>query len=76
MKNQGSEVIPTSYESWKFCITEKCKIKLTDSFINERLSAYRTPETDDAKRFIALYSIEHFNNVRGWLLRAKEEERV
>ena len=76
MNSNRVEIIPSSFENWKICITEKCKIKLTTSFLNERLSAYRTPDTEGSKRFIGLYGIEHFNNVRDWLLKAKDEEKI
>ncbi|MBE8712818.1 hypothetical protein [Sphingobacterium hungaricum] len=60
-------VIPKNFEEWKICITDKCKIKLTAEFAENRLAVYSDENIPETQRFVKLYGIEHLQNIRRWL---------
>ena len=33
-----AELFPQSYESWRYCIEQKCGLRLTPDYIRERIS--------------------------------------
>ena len=63
---------PTSYEEWKNCIVNDCKIKLTQKFIASRLKVYEDKRHPETKKFIALYGDQHLNNIVYWFKRASK----
>lgn len=67
-------LIPTSYDEWRHCITEICKIALTPTYIQERLQALRNPNDRMTARFQQLYGNEHLERVIGWFERAAAEQ--
>lgn len=59
-------MIPNDFETWRFCITEKCGIKLTKEFAKQRLDVYRSPENRETAEFIRLYGMDHYHRIVSW----------
>lgn len=66
-------MIPSTFEQWKNCIVNDCKIKLTQNFIAGRLRVYEDKRNNETKKFIQLYGEQHLNNVVYWLKRSAKE---
>lgn len=64
-------MIPKNYEEWIDCITNKCKINISEQFITERLKVYTQTNNSETIRFKKLYSETHLNNLISWLEIAK-----
>jgi len=62
-------MIPQTFEEWKNCIVNDCKINLTKDFAKERLTVYQDPQNKETQKFISLYGEEHLNNIINWLKR-------
>ena len=67
------ETIPTSYENWRLCITQKCKIALTPAYIAGRLAALRDESDASTREFRRIYGEPHHRAVIGWFERAQSE---
>ncbi|MEN0003345.1 MAG: hypothetical protein AAF798_04355 [Bacteroidota bacterium] len=63
-------MVPTTFDEWKHCIVEKCKIKLTKHFVANRLKVYENSNNPETRQFVALYGEQHLNNVIYWLKKA------
>lgn len=59
-------MIPQTFEQWKNCITNDCKINLTKEFAQSRLSVYLNKENKETQRFISLYGEQHLQNIIYW----------
>lgn len=59
-------MIPETFEQWKKCITDDCKISLTKGFAKSRLSVYSNLETDETQKFLQLYGKQHLENIKHW----------
>ena len=59
-------MIPRTFEEWKNCIVNDCKINLTKSFAEKRLSVYENRKNPETKKFIELYGEQHLDNVIYW----------
>ena len=44
--------LPRTYDEWKYCITVKCGIALTQDYINERLRALSTLDDHATANFL------------------------
>ena len=66
-------VIPQSYEQWRNCIEVRCKIRLTQSFIHERLAQLQNGRHATTKEFARLYGAEHLERTITWFSRAANE---
>ncbi len=66
-------MIPTTFEQWKNCITNDCKIKLTKDFVTSRLKVYEDKRHPDTRKFIELYGEQHLNNIIYWLEKSSKE---
>lgn len=71
------ELFPRHYEAWKYCITEKCGIKLTKEYVEERLAALSNDNSEERKKFIEKFGLDwtnkivnYFNNARSEYLRS------
>ena len=64
--SQMSDLIPQSFEEWKSCIVNDCKIKLTKAFAEKRLQVYENDSHPETRKFAALYGRQHLNNVIHW----------
>lgn len=60
-------MIPHTFEAWKSCIINDCKIDLTQEFAKKRLSVYTDKNNTETKKFAALYGEQHLYNVITWL---------
>jgi len=58
--------IPQTFEEWRACIVNDCKIHLTKEFSAERLAVYQDRQNPETKNFIALYGGTHLENVITW----------
>lgn len=69
-------MIPTTFEEWKYCIVNDCKIKLTIAFIHSRLKVYQAKGNPETKKFVKLYGEQHLQNVISWLKRSASEQSI
>jgi hypothetical protein len=66
-------MIPATFEEWKNCIVNDCKIKLTHSFVASRLKVYKAKNHPETRAFKALYGEQHLNNIIYFLERSANE---
>lgn len=59
-------MIPQTFHDWKKCITQDCKIDLTKAYAQKRLTVYLNKDSDETKKFLALYGEQHLNNIINW----------
>ena len=59
-------MIPETFEQWRACIVNDCKIHLTPEFAAQRLAVYQDRQHVETKKFIELYGEQHLNNVIAW----------
>ena len=52
--------LPRTYDEWKYCITVKCGIALTQDYINERLRALSTTNDHATAKFVEMWGSEHY----------------
>lgn len=57
---------PENFQQWKICITKDCKVNLTKTFAQERLSIYTDYKHPETKRFRNLYGQQHLDNIINW----------
>ena len=62
-----------SYEQWKHCITDICRIDLTLPFVEARLQALGNLADHETRRFIDSWGEAHRQRVMGWFLQARRE---
>lgn len=60
-------MIPQTYEEWRSCIVNDCKISLTSDFAAKRLNVYQDASNPETVKFKNLYGEQHLNNVIRWL---------
>ncbi len=60
-------MIPQTFDEWRKCIVNDCKIKLTKEFAQQRLSVYLNEDHSDTKKFVSLYGKQHLENIIHWL---------
>ncbi|MEM6727366.1 MAG: hypothetical protein AAF618_02590 [Pseudomonadota bacterium] len=65
--------VPTSYEDWKHCITVKCDIPLTPSYVDERIAALTDDRDYHTQKFKERWGVSHHARTLEWFKRAKEE---
>jgi len=68
-----TEVIPSSYEAWRDCITIRCGIPLTESYIQSRLKELNRTDHPKTREFLRLYGSDHLQRTISWFRRAGEE---
>lgn len=59
-------MIPKTFEEWKNCIINNCKINLTKDFARQRLEVYQNKQNAETQKFISLYGEQHLNNIIQW----------
>lgn len=59
-------MIPQTFEQWKHCIVQDCKINLTKEFAQKRLEVYQDRQRPETDKFIRLYGEQHLNNIITW----------
>ncbi|MEM9364851.1 MAG: hypothetical protein AAGD07_02570 [Planctomycetota bacterium] len=67
------ELIPKSYAQWRQCIEVRAKLKLTPSYINERLSELEDGEHTRTQEFAKLYGASQLEQTIQWFRRALED---
>ena len=67
-------MIPQTYEQWKNCIVNDCKINLTKNFALQRLAVYKDNKNIETQKFISLYGEQHLSNIINWLEKIKNSE--
>jgi hypothetical protein len=66
-------MIPSTYQAWKHCIQEECKIKLEPNFIQQRLAELKDERHPKTLEFIRHYGKEHTRLVVSWFEQALSE---
>ncbi len=59
-------MIPQTFEEWKSCIVDDCKIDLTKDFAMKRLSTLQNKENKETQQLIKLYGENHLHNLIDW----------
>lgn len=59
-------MVATSFDEWRSCIVNDCKIKLTKDFAKKRLAVYQDRKNKETRDFIALYGEQHLQNIIYW----------
>ncbi|GAB3414125.1 hypothetical protein [Niabella aquatica] len=60
-------MIPQTFEQWKHCIVNKCRIPLTKDFAKSRLAIYKESDHPETKKFVQLYGAQHLRHIVEWL---------
>jgi hypothetical protein len=66
-------MIPSNYQEWKNCITQDCKIVLSNSFIEQRLLILKNPNHQETLKFKELYGENQLINIITWYETALHE---
>lgn len=69
-------MIPRNFDEWKNCIVNDCKIELTKTFVQQRLSVYENTNHPETKKFEKLYGRQHLDNIIYWYKKAREEASI
>ena len=67
-------MLPQSFEEWRHCIEEKCKIPLTPGYIETRIAALQLKDSKEVKDFVRLYGEDHLEKVLGFFQMAQNEK--
>lgn len=59
-------MIPQTFEQWKNCIINDCKINLTKGFAEQRLAVYKDKKNNETQKFVSLYGQQHLQNIINW----------
>jgi hypothetical protein len=62
-----------TYEDWKHCITEICRIPLTPDFVRQRLNELRNVSEHNTRRFVSSWGEPHRQQVIAWFEQAQRE---
>lgn len=62
-----------TYDDWRHCITQLCRIDLTPEFVARRLTELRDPNDYGTQKFIESWGQAHLTNVIGWFEQAERE---
>ncbi len=68
-----SNPIPQSYDEWRHCITVRCGIPLTQTFVEGRIKELRDGDHRRTREFREKYGPDHLNRVIGWFETALRE---
>lgn len=63
-------MIPRTFQEWKTCIEEKCKIALTPSFVSERLRILQDTSHKETQSFMKHYGKDHLMQIIDWYKQA------
>lgn len=67
-------MIPETFEAWKSCMINDCKISLTKDYVMSRLAIYQDMKNKETQKFVSLYGQEHLQNIVYWLNNIAEED--
>ena len=68
-----AELFPQSYESWRYCIEQKCGLRLTTDYIRQRIGILTDSRQEETQRFARTYGEAHLAQVVVWFERAAAE---
>lgn len=60
-------MIPRTFEEWRNCIINDCRINLNQDFAAKRLAVYSDKDNPETQKFISVYGESHLNNIIHWL---------
>lgn len=63
--------IPETFDEWRHCIEQECRIVLTKEYIEQRLAILRELNHEETQRFIRHYGEHHWQQVVRWFERAQ-----
>lgn len=63
----------TTYDDWKHCITEICRVPLTGEFVASRLRELRNGSDYNTQKFIRIWGEPHRQRVIDWFEQAEAE---
>lgn len=62
-----------TYDDWKHCITDICKVPLTADYVAARLKELRDTQNFDTKKFVGSWGEPHRQQVVAWFEQAETE---
>jgi len=65
--HKTTQMIPQTFDAWRNCIINDCKINLTKDFAQQRLAVYQNVAHPETKKFVSLYGEQHLQNIVMWL---------
>jgi len=65
-------IIPENYQEWQHCITVDCGLELSQTFIEQRISALEDRSQHHTQQFIRRYGEQHYLRVLGWFKKADQ----
>ncbi|MGG7055676.1 hypothetical protein [Nitrosomonas sp. ANs5] len=65
--------IPETFDEWRHCIEQECRIVLTKEYIEQRLAILRELNHEETQRFIRHYGEHHWQQVVRWFERAQNQ---
>ncbi|MEM6635607.1 MAG: hypothetical protein AAF667_06910 [Pseudomonadota bacterium] len=65
--------VPTTYDEWKHCITVKCDIPLTPSYVQERIAALGDDKDYHTQKFIERWGPAHHARTLAWFRQAADD---
>lgn len=68
-------MIPRNFDEWKNCIVNDCRIELTKTFVQQRLSVYENAKHPETRKFIELYGQQHLEDVIFWYQKVRRGEQ-
>ena len=57
-------MVPLTFEEWKDCMVNDCKIDLTREFADKRLTVLENRADRETEKFVSLYGEEHLKNIK------------
>lgn len=60
-------MIPQTFEEWKSCMANDCKIELNRDFAQRRLAVDSDDQNQETQKFVSLYGKQHLNKIINWL---------
>lgn len=62
-----------TYDDWKHCISEICKIPLTEEFVRRRLTELGDTQNHNTQKFVSTWGENHRKQIVTWLEMAERE---
>lgn len=62
-----------TYDDWKHCITQICKVPLTQDFVARRLNELQDTRDHNTQKFINNWGDDHRKQIIAWFKQAEIE---
>jgi len=59
-------MIPQTFNDWRNCNVNDCKINLTKEFSAQRLAVCQNSQNIETQKFVSIYGELHLKNVVSW----------